>query len=206
MKVKICGITHREDAKLAAESGADFIGIIFARGSKRQVTIETAKEIAQAARLANAVPVGVFVEESVEEIIDLCDSTQVKTVQLHRQLSEEELRELQSHFSVICAIPVRSDGTIESMHELPHDVTALYDFAMAGSGKSFDWKAFSPPKDIYWVLAGGLNPENVALAIGMLHPGGVDVATGVEMENSRRKDPALVKKFIRTAKEAEEKL
>ena len=74
-----------------------------------------------------------------------------------------------------------------------------------GTGEPFDWKVFSPLKHTFWMLAGGLNPNNVGEAITLLKPGGVDVATGVEFPYTKRKDPLLVKAFIEAAKTAKEK-
>lgn len=173
MKVKICGITHPEDALHAAKCGADYIGIIFAKGSKRCVTPEQAEAIATAARKGGAVPVGVFVDAKSEDIKAICKRAKISTVQLY------------------------------GVSGYPEGLDQLYvvDGENPGSGKTFDWKSFSPPKDIPWMLAGGLNPENVAAAIRLLQPYGVDVASGVEKPGSTRKDSQLVAAFIQNAKE-----
>lgn len=173
MKVKICGITHPEDALHAAKCGADYIGIIFAKTSKRCVTPEQAVAIAKAAREGGAEPVGVFVDAGSDVIKAVCKRAKISTVQLYGE------------------------------SEYPEGLGQLYvvDGENPGSGKTFNWKKFSPPQDIRWMLAGGLNPDNVAAAIRLLKPYGVDVASGVEKPGSTRKDPQLVAAFIQNAKE-----
>ncbi len=199
MRVKICGVTEEGDASFAASHGADYVGIIFATGSKRAVSPTKAKDIVLAARSYGAEPVAVFVDESIEQIISSCALADIRTIQLHKRRKIEEILLLQKHFSLFYAIAVEEDGLSE---EIPSGVIPLFDAKNGGSGRPFDWKRFSPPKDRPWFLAGGLNPENVSLAIALLDPYGVDVASGVEYPSSIRKDPLLVEAFIRTAKEA----
>jgi phosphoribosylanthranilate isomerase len=199
MKVKICGITHPDDAVHAAGAGADFIGIIFASRSKRKVTLSEAKEIARAAKSHRSVPVGVFVEESVEQILSTCKECDLTTIQLHRILTAQEL-DLLKGLSVIQAISVREDGSVAEQPLLLPSFTPLFDCGKGGTGKTFNWKAFSPPQDRDWILAGGLNPHNVREAIALLKPCCVDVASGVEKPNSTRKDVRLVEDFIIKAK------
>lgn len=196
MKVKICGITHPEDACMARQHGADFIGVIFARQSKRHVELPLAKKIIAAASQAGAVPIGVFVEQTAEEIVEICQEVGLTTAQLHGDVSRQTLAELQTHLSLIYAIPVERNGIIKQMPELPVSVIPLFDCLQGGSGLSFDWNNFTPPSNSQWMLAGGLTPTNVGNAIRLLKPSGVDVAGGVEYQNSTRKDPELVKAFI----------
>lgn len=200
MKVKICGITHPEDARMAAEYGADFIGIIFAKRSKRYVEPSQAKIIAEAAFNAGAIPVGVFVEHSAEEILEICEEAVLFTAQLHGETSKKAIDQLQDHLALIYAIQVEKNGAVKEILDLPPYITPLYDCLQGGSGLTFDWNAFTPPSNREWILAGGLTPENVASAIELLQPSMVDVAGGVELFNSTRKDPKLVKAFIQAAK------
>lgn len=191
MEVKICGMTHPEDATLAAELGADYIGIIFASRSKRQVSVARAKEIAHAARESGAQPVGVFEEQTAAEVLAICKETGIQMIQAPSTVT--------THFPLICAISVAMDGSYSK--SLPANACPLFDCLGGGTGTSFDWTRFSPPKNTPWILAGGLNPKNVAHAIALLKPSGVDVASGVELPNSTRKCPRLMEAFIRAAKE-----
>ena len=197
MKVKICGITDPQDAEYAARAGADYIGIIFAAQSKRRVTASKAKEIAEAARQGGAEPIGVYAEETWEEIIDLSERAGIKMAQLHGSSSRELLPVLKPYFHLI-VYAITVDGSLFEMARLPEGILPLFDSLKRGT--AFDWRAFVPPKKASWFLAGGLNPHNVASAIRLLKPYGVDVASGVELPNSCKKDPRLVKAFIQSAK------
>lgn len=205
MKIKICGITHPDDAEYAACSGADYIGMVFADQSKRKVALPTAKNIADVSKSIGAEPVGVFAGQTVDQIVSICEQAGINTIQLHGAVSQQALEMLLSTYSIIYAISVEKNGIVSQKQSLPPQVIPLYDHSNGGTGMSFDWKAFTPPKNASWILAGGLNSENVAEAITALNPGGVDVATGVEFPGTIRKDPCLVKAFIRSAKSLKEK-
>lgn len=198
MKVKICGVTHPEDALFAARLGADYIGIIFSDRSKRKVEQQMGKQIAAAAQQQGATPVGVFVDESAEEILTICNETGIAFVQLHGAISQSTVNVLP--FPVFYAIEVQGNRTVLETPQLPSKAIPLYDCGKGGSGIPFDWVHFSPP-DHPWILAGGLHPGNVREAIDKLNPYGVDVATGVELPQCTRKDPDLLKAFIKRAKE-----
>lgn len=204
MKVKICGMTHPDDAEYAARLGADYIGIIFADRSRRKVSLAVAKCIADVSKKAGAEPVGVFVDQTADQIASICEQTGINTVQLHGATSQQALHAILGHYSIIYAISVEKNGITSQTQTLPISVIPLYDNSNGGTGVPFDWMAFSPPKNTCWMLAGGLNAENVADAIALLKPNGVDVATGVEFPNTTRKDPILVKAFIQAAKNVKE--
>lgn len=204
MKVKICGITHPDDAEYAVRFGADYIGMIFAEQSKRKISLSMAKRIVAISKNNGAEPVGVFVEQTADQIISICEATGINTVQLHGTISQNALDTLLKDYSIIYAISVGKNGVTHQ--SLPSSVIRLYDNSTGGAGIPFNWKAFSSPKNNFWMLAGGLNPENIAEAIATLKPGGVDVATGVEFPNMTRKDPLLVKAFIQTAKNLKENI
>lgn len=204
MKVKICGLTHPDDAEYAARFGADYIGIIFADRSRRRVSLPVAMSIVEGVKRANAEPVGVFVDQTADQIISICKQTGINTVQLHGAIARQALPVLLDHYSIIYAMSVEKNGVISQAQTLPTTVMPLYDYSNGGTGIPFDWRAFSPPKNTHWVLAGGLNADNVAEAIALLKPNGVDAATGVEFPNSTRKDPILVKAFIQAAKNVKE--
>lgn len=193
IKVKICGVTHPADALHAAQCGADFIGINFSKLSRRFVELTTAQEIVQATSEGNAIPVGIFVEESFEEITNCCKTSGISMVQLHGTRAKHSFNLLHG-FTVIYQIGV-SDCGIQSAPNFPYGIYLLFD-VVGGSGQRFDWTNFSPPADTRWFLAGGLTPDNVGEAVKLLKPYAVDVATGVEFSGSTRKDPELVEKFI----------
>jgi phosphoribosylanthranilate isomerase len=198
MKVKICGITHPDDAVVAASLGADYIGINCSKHSRRYAAREQAKQIATAARAAGAQPVLLFVDETVEEIRCLCEELKIDTIQLHNPAYSNMLSILEE-FTIFYAVSVYPDGSHAPLPAEKNNLILLFDSPGGGTGCSFDWTCFYPPST-HWILAGGLHQGNVRRAINLLHPGCVDVASGVEYPQSTRKNPALIKEFIDRAK------
>ena len=221
MWVKICANTTLEDAARAAELGADAVGFVFAT-SKRQVTV------AQVAAMAAALPrtverIGIFDSKDPAEIAEAVSSAALTGVQLHGAYDEafvERLRTVLSDETNIIqtlhwTIEHNSADTAGKLHrELDRIAAAglvrrvLIDSkvngASGGTGTSFDWSAARPvfsqaAQHLEVILAGGLKPENVELAIRELNPWGVDVASGVEASVGR-KDPDRVSRFIQAAK------
>lgn len=159
-----------------------------------------AKEIAAVAKQLGAEPVGVFVDQTLDQIHSICQETGIQTIQLHGDITKQALHGLVDDYTVIYSISVEQNGFIDKPLTLPNSVICLFDNPIGGSGVPFEWKSFSPPQLSTWILAGGLNPSNVAEAITLLRPSAVDVATGVEYPNTTRKNPKLLKAFIQAAK------
>ena len=207
VKVKICGITSAEDACRAVESGADAIGLMFYEKSPRHVTL------AEAAWISRAVPpfiskVGVFVNsdrETVEEAVQYCG---LDALQFH---GEETPSFCESFLprKTIKAFRVKDAATLEVLLEYYGRVDAvLLDSYVAGqrggTGATFNWDLARRAKEggVPVVLAGGLTPDNVAKAVRLVGPYGVDVSSGVESAPGR-KDGEKVAAFIRAAKAAQ---
>lgn len=202
-RIKICGITNVRDAMLAASLGADAIGINFYKGSSRHVPVSEAAPIVAAVRGGRSTPVGVFVNELPEKIEEICKLLHIEVVQLSGHEPPAVASRLK--FMRIKAIHIR-DGTEMNLHRnYPCDMFLLdasVPGEFGGTGKTLDWgriAAMKPGKP--WLLAGGLNPGNVAEAISITHPDGVDVASGVEAAPGK-KDPNMLKSFIKNAKDA----
>jgi phosphoribosylanthranilate isomerase len=202
VRVKICGVTSREDARAAAAAGADMIGLNFWSGSKRFVGVATAREIA-AVLPAEVWKVGVFVNASREEIESAVESVGLDAIQLHGDEPEEML--LGWRRPVIRAIRLRS-----SADEAVRRVSDAAAFVLCeggagggygGGGETFPWEWASELPRERLIVAGGLNPENVAAAVRRLRPFAVDAASGVERE-ARVKDPRRMAEFIDNAKAA----
>jgi len=218
-RVKICGITDKTHALAAVEAGADFIGLVFAP-SQRQVSPAQAREIANAIKKSSnpdyigTKVVGVFVNAPsfhVNELADFCvlDWVQlsgdeswaycheivrpiIKTIGIDRQ-SPEELYAALSAGS-------RSLAAQEFVILLDSRVGGKY----GGTGESFDWSpAEKIAKRFPVIIAGGLDPNNVATLIQRVAPWGVDVSSGVETAGV--KDTAKIKAFIESVRKADEK-
>ncbi len=193
MFVKICGITTAEDALLAAGLGATAIGMIFAP-SPRRVTPASARDIVR--RLPPEVlAVGVFRNEAPETVVEVANTVGLRVVQLHGHESPDETRWVGERVgAVIRAFGIDDPALIAGEHYGPHRL--LIDSPAPGSGETFDWQILGRrAAGRRFILAGGLNPDNVAEAIATANPWGVDVATGVEASPGR-KDPAKVRRFL----------
>ncbi|MFI5322557.1 MAG: phosphoribosylanthranilate isomerase [Thermodesulfobacteriota bacterium] len=200
-RVKVCGITNTEDALSAVEMGADALGFIFYRGSKRYI------DPAKVSEIVSALPpfvsaVGVFVNQGIDEIKEAARISGIDTLQLHGDESPEFCAGLD--YKVIKAIRVKDAVNTEEVELYP--VRAILfdkhsDELYGGTGRSFDWgvlRDIEISKKI--VISGGLTPENVSGAIEMIKPYAVDVSTGVE-DSPGRKNRIKMKKFIEAVKD-----
>jgi phosphoribosylanthranilate isomerase len=205
-KIKICGITTIGDALVAAEAGADAVGLIFA-DSPRQVPAALAGAIV-ASLPPFVTPVGVFVAEPLDEIIKVCRTTRIGVVQLSGGSSAGEIADLKSRgLRVIKAVHVRPDGTVLSATDASGADAVLldtrYQSKPGGTGIAFDMKGVSGLSfPVPVILGGGLTPRNALERVRVLRPWAVDVSSGVE-SSPGRKDPDLVREFIRIVRSYE---
>jgi|SRR5690625_32845 len=198
MRVKICGITTEEAAQQALKSGADFIGFVFAE-SKRKINPKDAENIS--ASLPSTIKkVGVFVNETKENMLAIAEQVGLDVIQLHGDEPAELAEQLP--YEVIKAFPVKKES-IHTIGAYPCDYYLLdgpIGAYRGGNGTTFDWDLVTDtkinPKKI--ILAGGLSPENVQRAIATAQPAGVDVSSGVETDG--KKDLAKINQFITQAK------
>jgi phosphoribosylanthranilate isomerase len=199
MFVKVCGTTSEEDALLAVALGADAVGFIFAP-SPRQVAPSVAGDIAK--RLPREVlTIGVFRDESPERVVEIVNGLGLKGAQLHGVESAKASRWVRARVPFTIKAFAAGSSSITNASDYGADVVML-DAPFPGSGQVFDWRlAEGVPEGARFLLAGGLNPENVADAIAQVRPWGVDAVTGVEAEPGR-KDPRKLRAFIAAAKAA----
>ena len=203
VRVKICGITRPEDAVAAADAGADAIGLLFYEGSRRCVSRERAAAIL--AELPPFVtPVALFVNEAVETIKSICDEVGVRTVQLHGDEPPAVARQL-APLTVIKAFRVGSPADLEALAGHPASaylLDARVEGSYGGTGESFDWALAARARRYGRIIvAGGLTPENVAEAVRVARPFGVDTSSGVESAPGV-KDKAKVAAFVAAARGA----
>ena len=198
MFVKICGITNEDDALFAVAMGADAVGFIFAP-SPRQVAAQTVYDITR--RLPPEVlTVGVFQDELPARVVEIANKANVKAVQLHGGTKEQAIEVGASIRWVIKAFGSDAPNLGEA-DRYGTDLVHL-DAPSPGSGKLFDWRLASDvPDGLRLILAGGLTPDNVADAIEIVEPWGVDIATHTEAAPGR-KDPTKVRRFIANARAA----
>jgi phosphoribosylanthranilate isomerase len=221
MWIKICANTNLEDVRMAADAGADAVGFVFAP-SVRRVTA------GQVAAIAAELPhdllkIGVFNTQNFEEIVFALHTAGLNGVQLHGELDFQLAEKLRNEFGAgffliqtlhwdIDSDPSRaSDRLRNELRAVARhsDIDAvLVDTrtrtANGGTGRAFDWESAAQALsdnagDMRIIVAGGLDPWNVADAIHTLRPWGVDVASGVELHRGQ-KDPVRLTTFIRTAR------
>lgn len=200
MFVKVCGTTSEEDALLAVAVGADAIGFVFAP-SPRQVAPQLASDIAK--RLPREVlTVGVFRDRTPTQVVEIVNSSGLRGAQLHGHESAEDVRYVATRVPFTIKAFAAGDLAIKRAADYGADAVLL-DAPSPGSGRVFDWRLAEGVRDgSRLVLAGGLDPSNVALAITRVRPWGVDVASGVE-QSPGRKDPVRLRAFVEAAKAAE---
>ena len=215
-KFKICGLRDADNALVAANAGADFLGLNFVPGVRRRITPEQAESIIDHLRtkLGEPVPtiVGLFANQPVDEVNNIVERCGLELA----QLCGDEPREYWSEVAapVIKQIKVRDDGPTDAAVEMAarqiEEVTGsgctpmLDKFEqghLGGTGRTFDWRVASELAERYdLILAGGLTPDNVARAIEEVGPWAVDVSSGVETDGV--KDAAKIRRFAEEARGA----
>ena len=200
IRVKICGITHVEDALQACACGADALGLVFYPRSPRCVTPEQARAIIRALPPL-VTTVGLFVNEEPQRIRQLAEDCGLDVIQLHGDEGPGACDYAPRRS--IKALRVKDAASLAGHEEFGTSALLLDAWvagAYGGTGESFNWElAAGIARQRPVILAGGLRPENVAAAVQAVRPYGVDVSSGVEAAPGR-KDPAKVAAFIRNAK------
>jgi phosphoribosylanthranilate isomerase len=207
-KVKICGVTQREQALAIAEMGADFIGLNFWPQSKRYLTPENRAWLTE---LPSSIEkIGVFVNPDSAEVLALVRSGLISRVQLHGDESPDFCADLQDKgLRLIKALQIRDEASLDQIADFPVQdllLDAYHPTERGGLGETFPWDlalAFKRkyPNRTLW-LAGGLSPDNIGEAVSGVRPYAVDVASGVEDTQPGVKNLDKVKKFIEEAKQA----
>lgn len=204
VKVKICGVTSATDAVTAATAGADAVGFNFYRPSPRYIDPDKVVPI-RICLPPFVAAVGVFVDESVQKVRRIMQHCRLDYAQLHGHETPRKVSRLDD-LQVIKAIRVSEEDDLKQLQK--YDVAGFLLDAYVkgkpgGTGESFDWDlARAAASRAKVVLAGGLNPDNVAEAVRMARPYAVDVASGVEDEPAA-KSRELVNAFVRAAKSVE---
>lgn len=200
--VKVCGLTHADDAVWALDCGADWLGFIVRGESPRRIEPEAAAAIVQA--VGGGVPVAVMVDVTPDEALHLARRSRAERVQLHRVSPAR----WPADFPLPCAFALGVSPNGERIGEEPGpEHLVLLDTAAAGrdggTGKVWPWESarpFAARRDV--MIAGGLSGDNVADAIRLVRPFGVDASSALE-SSPGRKDPALVRRYVEAARGAE---
>jgi phosphoribosylanthranilate isomerase len=208
VQVKICGITNASDAMAAVDAGANLLGFNFYEKSPRHIAPgEAAKIRAQLAKRVKAV--GIFVNPLLADVIALRKSLKLGAVQLHGDESPDFVADCASAAPVIKAFRVEPEFPLATLDEYPGAFAFLFDAAhtgqYGGTGCTTDWDvARRAALSHRIILAGGLKIENVAAAVRIVRPYGIDVASGVESSPGRKNHERL-REFIQEVRRAERK-
>ena len=202
-RVKICGITRPEDARLAADLGASAVGFLFWPESPRFIRPEIARSIVDTLP-ASVVAIGVFVNQEVPSIHDAAATARLGAVQLHGDEGSDVMAAML--LPVVRAVTMDDGFDPVSLDAIPPEVTVLLDAhdpaKRGGTGRTVDWTLASRAAARRPViLAGGLTPDNIAAAIVRVRPYGVDVSSGVE-SSPGIKDPEKLRALFAAVNQA----
>ncbi len=213
-RVKICGIRTLDDAVVAAQAGTDFIGLVFVPGRRRRLELEVAREILAGLKGSLETPpkvVGLFADQSLEEVNHIINACNLDAAQLCGAESLDYCRNTNAQVIKVLHVPQGQaspastkelSDRILTHSEAAHMVTLdrLVEGLQGGTGESFDWSiaAELSREGHPFLLAGGLSPDNVADAVAVAHPWGVDVSSGVETNGV--KDHQKIRDFIQNAR------
>ena len=215
IRVKICGIRALEDALVAAEAGADLIGMVFVPERHRRITADAAKAIVEGVRDSGGrVPriVGLFADQLLDEVnaiveyvgLDVAQLCGKESVEYAGRVSCDVIKVVHVAESATAADDAGTGGRVKDFSGAGHLVTLdrYVEGIQGGTGKGFDWSvaASLSRAGLPFLLAGGLTPENVSEAITTVKPWGVDVSSGVETGGN--KDHAKILEFLQTARAA----
>lgn len=193
--MKICGLARPRDMEAAVRAGADYLGLVFAQGSPRRVTVEQVAPWLGEAR-GDAEVVGVFRDQPVEEVLATAEALDLDLLQLHGRESGPGWHGLPLR---LIEARVATPGGLPPVRFAGHAWAQLLDGG-AGDGRAFDWGlAVDVVRRERVFLAGGLHPGNVADAVREVDPFAVDVSSGVESAPGH-KDPELVARFVAAAR------
>lgn len=209
--VKICGLTTREAAEAVSNAGADMVGFNFFEKSPRYISSFSVARDVDAGLDPSIARVAVTVNASDDELKAIVNNLEPDYLQLHGQESVNRIAEIKSQFDLpvikVCLISDKNDLDGVNRFDGVADLLLLDAKPKAGQesrpggwGDSFDWQLLSGWKsELPWLLAGGLTPLNVAEAIRLVSPGGVDVSSGVETSPGV-KSPELIRQFVTAAR------
>lgn len=207
-RIKFCGLTRAEDVRLAVELGVDYVGLVFAPQSPRRLLL------GQARMLRDLVPeeiavVALMMDNVRGEVEKVVESLQPDVLQFHGDEDDALCASFGLPFFKAIAMGGQAESAFSSIARYPSASGFLFDGHAAGeqggSGKRFDWKQMPTALDKPFLLAGGLSPENVGVALRTARPWGVDVSSGIESAPGI-KDAEKMRRFVDAVKHAESTL
>jgi len=206
-RIKICGITRPEEARVAVASGADAIGLVFYAKSPRAVTVEQAQRIVQVVPPFVSV-VALFVNELADQISRILERVQIDLIQFHGDETPQFCNQFGRPW--VKALRVKPGLDIQGLCKAYQGARGILldswqEGVPGGTGSTFDWELAPRNLSLPVVLAGGLREDNVSAAIASLQPAAVDVSGGVE-QSPGVKDADKIRRFIAAVRAADQQL
>ena len=208
-QIKICGITSLEEVEFINQMDVDYIGFVFAE-SKRKVSSDKAQMLSKALR-ADIKKCGVFVESSVDEINEIAKSVNLDIAQVHKNYTQEMVAQIK--IPVWRALNIKDYSSIDEANGISRYKNVVGIVAdsfvvgqSGGTGKTFNWDLLSGiNEEIFLILAGGLNSDNISQAITMVRPSVVDISSGTEesINGKTLKSEEKVRELVRKVKSDE---
>ncbi len=194
--IKICGLKTIKDIEIVNKYDIHYVGFIFAKGSKREISIEQAKEMKKVLN-PNIKAIGVFTHTPIEQINYIADYCNLDIIQLHSDESPEMCK--MANRPVWKSISIKSEDSILDIQKYNMCQGILLDTfkqgILGGSGETFDWNIVKDLSSKHFIiLAGGLNSNNIKKAIEIVNPHVVDISSGVETNNT--KDEQKIKELV----------
>ncbi len=203
MLIKICGIKNLDTLKCCEENKIDFFGMIFYSKSARNIDIKNAEILQRSASKLNIKGVGVFVDEMIENLIDIIKKLNLNYVQLHGEEDNDYVRNLKNlKVKVIKKISIKDESDLNKIKFYKNADYLLFDYQPnkyelpGGNSKKFDWNIV---KDLIidqpWFVSGGINVNNIKLLKSKIDPFGIDLSSGVEKDLGI-KDNQIINNFM----------
>ncbi|MDC1054711.1 phosphoribosylanthranilate isomerase [Alphaproteobacteria bacterium] len=190
MLFKICGLKNKESLFCCEENKVDFFGMIFYEKSPRNITLNEAEILINTSKELRIRPVGVFVDQEINDLKKIILSLGLKHIQLHGNEDQLYIDEIKRQFDVkiIKKISINNSKDLNAINKFKNIEYLLFDYKPiknelpGGNSKSFDWNLLRGKEiKLPWFISGGINEENIKKIQNLLNPNGIDLSSGVEV-------------------------
>ena len=189
MIFKICGLKEKNSILCCEANNVDFFGLIFYKKSPRNISYKDAKELIDFAEALNIIPVGVFVNQRINDLKDIITYLNLQYIQLHGDESQEYIDEIKKGFGIkiIKKFSIESEEDLVKVNQINNIDYLLFDYKPGsdelpgGNSKPFDWNLLKNAQiKLPWFVSGGINKSNIKNIKKTLNPNGIDLSSGVE--------------------------
>ena len=207
MIFKICGLKEKDSILCCEANNVDFFGLIFYKKSPRNISYKNARELINFAKDLRITPVGVFVNQGINDLKDIINYLNLQYIQLHGDENQEYIDEIKNTFDIkiIKKFSIESEKDLVKVNQINNIDYLLFDYKPSsdelpgGNSKSFDWKLLKNAQiKLPWFISGGINESNIKNIKKTLNPNGIDLSSGVEEalgKKSNKKINNLIRLF-----------